>query len=154
MKILPGSLILLLIVLQTATPSFSLERFRCVPTPPDAEGPFYRAGAPVRNKVGEGYVLSGMVKSAADCLPIAGAKLEIWMNGPDGRYGDSWRATLYSGPDGRYRFESHFPVPYGSRPPHIHIAVNADRFSELITQHYPVQGTKRATFDLVMKPAP
>jgi hypothetical protein len=37
----------------------------CVPTRADALGPFYEAGAPVRSKVGTGYVL------AAGCSPRA-----------------------------------------------------------------------------------
>lgn len=129
-------------------------QYRCPPTPPDAEGPFYRAGAPVRNKIGEGYLLQGEVKSAVDCAPVAGAKIELWMTGPDGRYDDRWRATFFSREDGRYFFESHFPGRYGNRPPHIHLAVTAPGFAELITQHYPVPGSAEAVFDLVLIPAP
>lgn len=126
--------------------------YNCQPTRPDADGPFYRPGAPERNMVGKGYLLSGFVKSAADCRPLAGARIEIWLNGPDGRYGDDWRATVYSDAKGRYRFESHRPVPYGSRPPHIHMIVNAVGFKELITQHYPLPQTADASFDLVLIP--
>lgn len=125
---------------------------RCAPTPPDADGPFYRANAPIRNSIGTGYLLLGEVKSAANCAPIAGAKIEIWMTGPNGRYDDRWRATLFSRPDGRYYFQSHFPGPYGSRPPHIHLVVNAPGFAELITQHYPVADSAEAIFDLVLIP--
>ncbi|PLX98094.1 MAG: intradiol ring-cleavage dioxygenase [Desulfuromonas sp.] len=128
------------------------ETFRCQPTRPDADGPFYRADAPERHKIGEGYLLTGAVKSAADCSIIPGAKIEIWMNGPDGRYGDEWRATLFADPEGKYRFESHLPVAYGSRPPHIHIIVNMPGYRELITQHYPKKKSKKATFDLVLIP--
>jgi len=128
--------------------------YRCPPTPPDGQGPFYRAGAPERNKVGSGYLLVGTVRSAADCRPLGGARLEVWMNGPDGRYGDAWRATLYSHSDGRYIFESHLPVPYGSRPPHIHMIVHAEGHAELITQHYPEVDAVAGRFDLVLIPEP
>ena len=130
------------------------QKFRCLPTPPDADGPFYRANAPVRNSIGAGYLLLGEVKSAADCAPIAGARIEIWMTGPDGRYDDRWRATLFSRKDGRYFFSSHFPAPYGSRPPHIHLVVNAPGFVELVTQHYPLAGSAEAIFDLILIPKP
>jgi len=129
------------------------ESYLCTPTRPDGEGPFYRKGAPERDKVGEGYLLTGTVKSARDCRPLAGAKIEIWLNGPAGKYGDDWWATLYSDGKGAYRFESHVPVNFGSRPPHIHMIVNAPGFRELITQHYPQQGATRADFDLVLIPA-
>ena len=128
------------------------EQWQCQPTPQDAQGPFYREGAPVRNEVGKGYLLMGEVKSAADCEPIAGAKIELWTTGPDGRYDDRWRATVFANEDGRYYFRTAFPGRYGSRPPHIHILVNAQGYQELVTQHYPKPATGEAIFDLVLKP--
>jgi protocatechuate 3,4-dioxygenase beta subunit len=126
--------------------------YQCPPTPPDADGPFYRPNAPVRNSIGSGYGLTGVVKSAVDCTRIGNAKIEIWMAGPDGVYGDAWRATLFSRTNGRYYFSSHFPGPYGSRPPHIHLIANAPGFQELITQHYMQPGQQGAVFDLVLIP--
>lgn len=145
-------ILLLLTLIVSITPATG--KYRCAPTPSDADGPFYRANAPVRNSIGEGYLLLGEVKSAADCTPIAGAKIEVWMTGPDGRYDDRWRATLFSRKDGRYFFQSHFPAPYGSRPPHIHLVVNAPGFAELVTQHYPIAGSAEAIFDLILIPNP
>jgi len=126
--------------------------FACPPTQPDQLGPMYVPGAPVRAKVGEGYVLSGMVKSAADCSPIAGARLEFWLVNPKGAYDDDHRATMYSDKNGAYRFESNFPPSYLWRPSHIHLKVTAPGHQTLVTQHYPVKGTKQATFDLVLVP--
>ena len=145
--------VLLALTLSVAIANATQE-FRCAPTPADADGPFYRANAPRRNSIGTGYLLLGEVKSAADCAPIAGARIEIWMTGPDGRYDDRWRATLISRPDGRYYLQSHFPPPYGSRPPHIHLLVNAPGFAELITQHFPLAGSAEAIFDLILIPKP
>ena len=126
--------------------------YECPPTPPDADGPFYRPGAPVRSRIGSGYGLTGEVKSATDCRAIDNARIEIWMAGPDGLYGDEWRATIFSRQNGRYSFSSHVPGLYGSRPPHIHLIVNAPGYQELITQHYLAQGTTGADFDLVLIP--
>lgn len=128
------------------------EDFACEPTRRDALGPFYEPDAPVRSKVGEGYVLSGTVKSALDCSAIKRAKIEFWLTGPGGDYDDDHRATLYSDDSGRYRFESNPPPAYGRRPPHIHVRVSAEGFRTLITQHYPVAGKKEATQDLVLIP--
>lgn len=151
-SLLPHILLWLLFAGVTSSSVIATDTYRCAPTRPDADGPFYRPGAPERNKVGEGYLLSGIVRSATDCAALPDAKIEIWLNGPDGRYNDRWRATLYAAADGFYRFESHVPVPYGSRPPHIHIIVNATGHAELITQHYPQPTTAAATFDLVLIP--
>jgi protocatechuate 3,4-dioxygenase beta subunit len=136
-----------------AAPPAAPESPGCRPTPPDALGPFYRPGAPVRTKVGEGYTLTGQVLSAADCRPLPGAAIEFWLTGPQGSYDDAHRATVFAGPDGDFRFESNFPAPYGSRPPHIHIRVTAPGHDDLVTQHYPEPGTDRGRFSLVLRPA-
>jgi protocatechuate 3,4-dioxygenase beta subunit len=144
-----SALLLLLVFGAEALPG---QVYQCPPTPPDADGPFYRPNAPVRNSIGSGYGLTGVVKSAFDCARIGNAKIEIWMAGPDGVYGDAWRATLFSRANGRYYFSSHFPGQYGSRPPHIHLIANAPGFQELITQHYLQPGQQGALFDLVLIP--
>lgn len=127
---------------------------RCEPTTPDMLGPFYKAGAPERSKVGEGYVLTGRVLSSEDCSPIEGARIEFWLVGPGGSYDDEHRATVFSGGSGSYRFESNFPPGYYGRPPHIHIRVSAKGYRTLITQHYPEKGSKGSAFDLVLMPEP
>jgi protocatechuate 3,4-dioxygenase beta subunit len=124
---------------------------RCTPTPWDEIGPFYRPNPPVRSKIGSGYVLTGTVRSAATCAPIPGARIEVWQAGPDGNYGDAWRATIIADSKGRYRLETSFPPPYARRPSHIHMLVDAKGFAGLITQHYPKQGSREAQFDLVLE---
>jgi protocatechuate 3,4-dioxygenase beta subunit len=56
----------------------------CKPTQPDMLGPFYEPGAPVRTRVGRGYVLSGTVLDAAECKPIPNARIEFWLANPRG----------------------------------------------------------------------
>ena len=112
----------------------------CPPTQRDALGPFYKPNAPMRSKVGTGYVLQGVVQSAVTCQPLPGALVELWMAGPDGRYQDAYRARLKAEKTGHYRFESHIPVGYYGRPPHIHIRVTAAGHQVLVTQHYPPAG--------------
>jgi protocatechuate 3,4-dioxygenase beta subunit len=124
----------------------------CKPTRPDALGPFYKPDAPVRSSVGKGYVLAGVVRSAKDCAAIEGAMIEFWLAGPDGDYGDQYRATLFSDKAGSYRFESHVPPPYFGRPPHIHIQISAKGYQTLVTQHYPAAGKTTAAFDIVLVP--
>jgi protocatechuate 3,4-dioxygenase beta subunit len=122
----------------------------CIPTPPDAMGPFYKPNAPLRNSVGKGYVLRGRVRSADDCSPIPQARIELWMAGPEGHYKDDFRATVIPGETGQYRFESHAPPSYYGRPPHIHVRVTSNGFKTLITQHYPEAGSSSGEFDLVL----
>jgi catechol 1,2-dioxygenase len=122
----------------------------CEPTRPDMLGPFYEPGAPLRTSVGRGYVLSGTVLAAEECEPIPKARIEFWLANPSGDYDDAHRATVFAGQSGGYRFKSNVPVSYGGRPPHIHVRVRAQGYDELVTQHYPERGQRRANFDLVL----
>lgn len=156
MRILCRPLILLALLTLFAVPASrgaAETGYACAPTTPDQLGPFYKRNAPLREKVGTGYLLSGVVRSAADCVPIPWARVEIWLTGPDGRYGDAYRATVVSAMTGDYRFESDFPVVYEGRPPHIHIRVTAPGYAPLVTQHYPKPGESTGRFELVLIPA-
>ena len=156
MRILFRPLILLALLALFAGPASSRAAeagYACAPTPPDQLGPFYKRNAPLRDRVGSGYLLSGVVRSAADCSPIAWARVELWLTGPDGRYGDAWRATVVAAMTGDYRFESDFPVVYEGRPPHIHLRVTAPGYAPLVTQHYPKPGESTGRFELVLIPA-
>jgi catechol 1,2-dioxygenase len=122
----------------------------CKPTQPDMLGPFYEPGAPVRTRVGSDYVLSGTVLDAEECEPIPNARIEFWLANPRGEYDDAHRARVFAGQRGGYRFESNVPVSYGGRPPHTHAQVTASGYEELVTQHYPERGQRKANFDLVL----
>jgi protocatechuate 3,4-dioxygenase beta subunit len=136
----------LLIMVSTAA-----AQWKCQPTPQDEIGPFYRQNSPVRSKIGTGYILEGVVRSAATCRPIPAARIEVWQAGPAGTYGDAWRATIYADKRGRYRLETFAPPPYAKRPSHIHILVDMKGYAGLITQHYPKMRSGRATLDLVLE---
>jgi protocatechuate 3,4-dioxygenase beta subunit len=114
-------------------------------------GPFYKPDAPLRDAVGQGYVLEGAVRSAVDCSPIAKARIEFWLAGPDGNYDDEHRATVVTGA-GEYRFESNYPPKYNFRPSHIHIRVSAEGYRTLVTQHYPGKESNRGAMELVLVP--
>lgn len=123
---------------------------RCAPTRADALGPFYEPGAPVRTKVGTGYVLRGSVLTTG-CRAIGRARIELWLANPRGEYDDAHRATVVAARDGRYRFESNRPPSYESRPPHIHVRVSARGYRTLVTQHYPRGTRTSAVFNLVLR---
>jgi protocatechuate 3,4-dioxygenase beta subunit len=123
----------------------------CRPTASDQLGPFYKENAPIRAKVGTGHVLRGTVRSATDCRPLPGARVELWLAGPNG-YDDAHRATVIADAEGRYRFESEAPRGYQSRPPHIHVRVQHPGHRTLVTQQYPAHGQAEETFDIVLAP--
>jgi protocatechuate 3,4-dioxygenase beta subunit len=138
---------LLLLISAPAAPGID-----CEPSTYDALGPYYKPGAPVRSKVGTGYVLSGTVLSSSGCDAIPGAKIEFWLAGPQGRYSDEYRATVFSDTEGQYRFESDYPGIYPGRPPHIHIRISARGYETHVTQHYPAKNSTADTLRLVIVP--
>jgi len=125
-------------------------QWACAPTRPDAEGPFYVPGAPERGSTGRGLVISGAVRSAADCAPIPGARLEWWSVNPRGRYDDDHRATQRADAEGRYRYETDFPAGYSFRRPHVHVRVSAPGHRPLVTQIYPRAGQAAIDLDFVV----
>jgi protocatechuate 3,4-dioxygenase beta subunit len=123
---------------------------KCQPTPGDYLGPFYKAGAPVRSSVDQGYNLTGRITSSANCAPIPHARIELWLANPKGSYDDEHRATIFTDETGQYTFESNFPPGYASRPPHIHMRISAEGFKTLVTQHYPGDNQNAGEFDIVL----
>jgi protocatechuate 3,4-dioxygenase beta subunit len=143
-------LLLLLAMAIGAVSAEAVRQYACTPTVECENGPFYKPGAPERESVGNGYLMSGTVRSAASCKALPGARLEIWLSGPDG-YEDRYRATLFAKGDGSYRFSSPRPKNYGGKS-HIHIRVTAPGYLELYTQHFPGRRSVHGTMDLVLVP--
>ena len=113
---------------------------------PDTLSPSYRPGAPVREVVGQGHVLTGTVRSSRDCAPVAGARVELWPEIAGKGHPDDQRATVLTGPDGRYRFQS-------DPPEHIHMLVSADGFEPVASNRYHPEGRAAGRFDVVLPPS-
>ncbi len=144
--------VVVLLAAALAMPAGSTGANRCVPTRADQLGPFYEPGAPVRSKVGSGYVLRGRALTMG-CRAIVRARVEFWLVNPQGEYDDAHRATLFARRDGSYRLESNRPIGYSGRPAHIHVRVSARGYRTLVTQHYPRTGRTSAVFNLVLRRA-
>ena len=122
----------------------------CSPTTSDAEGPFYKPNAPIRESTGRGLTVSGKVMSAGSCLIIPGARVEWWQANKQGKYDDEHRGTQLTSSDGRYSFETDSPPSYFFRPPHIHFKISAKGHQTLTTQIYPKKGQSTIQFDFVL----
>lgn len=112
-------------------------------TQDDAEGPFYKAGAPMKSVLeteGEAITITGTVFSASDCsTPVKNALIDLWHCDSRGQYdneGFKCRGLVMTDDRGRYTFKTIFPPSYGSRPRHIHFKVRASGFKELTSQIY------------------
>lgn len=129
------------------------------PTPADIEGPFYKAGAPLRSTLveagsaAEKMVLSGTARSA-DCKPLANVSLDFWHADDKGEYdsaGFRYRGIVTTDALGRYRLETNLPPPYSGRPRHIHVKVQRVGARALTTQLYFPGEARDAPRALVVK---
>ncbi len=132
-------------------------------TPEQTLGPFYPSVLPEdrdadllvikgRADRAQGAVLhlTGRVTDTSG-VPVADALVEIWQSDTYGRYlppkdgAPGRRDPNFQGygqartdAAGAYKFRTIRPVPYQSRPPHIHFQVTHPRFRSLVTQMYVV----------------
>ena len=123
----------------------------CPPTASDIEGPYYVPGAPIRSTIGSGLIIKGTVQSSENCGSLPSARIEWWQVNPDGVYDDAHRAILITKEDGSYRLETHAPVTYFRRPPHIHVKVFVQGYETLTTQIYPKVDESEIQFDFVLR---
>ncbi len=110
----------------------------------NAEGPYYKGGAPERTVLvdsemtGTRLLLTGQVLTT-NCQPVAGALLDFWQANDQGEYdnvGFTLRGRQFADEMGRYYLETLLPARYPGRPPHIHVKVSAPGGSGLTTQIY------------------
>ena len=134
-----------------------------VPTPRQAEGPFYPDRLPLDQDndltmvaghnapaAGEITDLTGHILDVRG-TPLRGVVIEIWQVDNNGHYIHTADAgagndanfqgfgRFETGTDGGYRFRTIRPVPYPGRTPHIHVKLHKGGRELLTTQMY-VQG--------------
>ena len=112
------------------------------------DGPFYTPKTPERHDIRDALInenviiLRGHVVDT-QCQPVAGAILDFWQTGHDGRYdqhGYSYRGHQYTDFLGRFELVTVRPQPYTAmeifRTAHIHVKVQGPQTRMLTTQLY------------------
>jgi catechol 1,2-dioxygenase len=129
------------------------------PTTTDILGPFYRPGAPFKTDLvqpgtkGEILHFRGTVFGKDGKTPVNGALVEIWHCNEDGVYDNVsddyvYRASFKTPANGKYNFKTILPVPYATRPAHIHLRISGDdKWQDLVTQVY-FKGDKQIPGDM------
>jgi protocatechuate 3,4-dioxygenase beta subunit len=131
-------------------------------TTTDILGPFYRPNSPVRNNLvikgeaGDPIELRGIIRHKDCVTPYQKAKIELWHCDGKGIYDNTsaeyrYRGTTYSDENGRYSFNTIYPVPYEvgdgrTRPAHFHLMITAAGYQPLVTQLY-FNGDKHISSD-------
>jgi protocatechuate 3,4-dioxygenase beta subunit len=116
----------------------------CLATTPDAEGPYYKRGAPMTSSLasatepGDRLTISGRVLDRTCSKPLVGYILDIWQADAGGAYADDkLRGKVVTDANGRYSFTTVHPGNYGDsegiRPAHIHFKVRAPNGTVLVT---------------------
>jgi protocatechuate 3,4-dioxygenase beta subunit len=114
------------------------------PTPSNSLGPFYKKGAPRREKLieagdaGVPLIVAGQVINTQG-QPLPDATIEVFHTDHHGNYdmdGFRYRGEIPSNAKGEYRFETIIPGQYGGRARHIHYMIGAPGHRRLVTQLY------------------
>ena len=114
------------------------------PSPPMAEGPYWKTGSPKRavlyqqRDTGKRIEVSGKVLDISE-KAIPGTKIDIWQTDGKGAYDNSgfrFRGHVFTDDSGTYSFKTVLPGEYPGRTPHIHIKLTSPNGRRLTTQLY------------------
>ena len=114
----------------------------------------YRPNAPLVERLGSGFLVSGQVRKAGDGAPLEGVRIQIWaattLGGePDPRN----HGSVLTASDGSYKLEMPQIVPYFGQP-HAHLAYDDRAFETVFLR--PVMPSASDTslrVDFVLAPA-
>jgi len=137
-----------------ATPDASV---MCSQTTPDALGPFYSAGAPVRESLaqageaGTPLRIEGRILDVSDCgSPLVGWGLDLWQADVEGGYHDGpstdyrLRGRVITDAEGRFAFSTikpgQYPLGGSFRPAHIHFRIFSPSGAVVVTSQLYFEG--------------
>jgi hypothetical protein len=108
----------------------------------------YIPDAPLRDDLGEGFVVTGLVRSAAGCRPLEGVRVQVWLATATGGEQDN-RASVLTGADGRFRIRTAPTVPQFGEP-NIHVAYDGDAFRPVFIRRVVDEDDTRAVVNLTL----
>ena len=108
----------------------------------------YIPDAPERGSLGSGFVITGLVRSAAGCRPLEGVRVQVWLATETGGEQDN-RASVRTGADGRYRIETAPTVPQFGEP-NIHVGYDDDAYGEVFIRRVVDLDDERAVVNLTL----
>lgn len=108
----------------------------------------YIPGAPERESLGSGFVITGLVRSADGCRPLEGVRIQVWLATQTGGEQDN-RASVRTGSDGRYRIQTAPTVPQFGEP-NIHVGHDDGDYREVFIRRVVDLDDERAVVDLTL----
>ena len=132
----------------TATADAARPR-RCEPTESNPGGTNnYIPDAPVRASLGEGFVITGLVRAANGCRPLADVRIQVWLATETGGEQDN-RASVRTDDEGRYRIDTAPTVPQFGEP-NIHVAYADGDYRDVFIRRVVDLDDTRARVDLTL----
>ena len=122
---------------------------RCEPTESNPGGTNnYIPDAPERRSLGSGFVITGLVRSAAGCRPLRGVRVQVWLATETGGEQDN-RASVRTDAAGRYRIETAPTVPQFGEP-NIHVGYDDGDYREVFIRRVVDLDDERAVVNLTL----
>ena len=132
----------------TATATPAPER-RCEPTESNPGGTNnYIPDAPELASLGEGFIITGLVRAARGCRPLPGVRIQVWLATETGGEQDN-RASVRTDENGGYRIETAPTVPQFGEP-NIHVAYDDGQYSDVFIRRVVDLDDTRARVDLTL----
>jgi len=131
---------------ETAEPA---ARRRCTPTKSNPGGTNnYIPDAPEQDSLGEGFIITGLVRAADGCRPLEDVRIQVWLATETGGEQDN-RASVRTDEDGRYRIET-APTVAQFGEPNIHVGYADGAFRDVFIRRVVDLDDKRAVVDLTL----
>ena len=109
----------------------------------------YIPNAPELDSLGSGFVITGLVRSAKGCTPLGGVRVQVWLATQTGSERDN-RASVRTGPDGRYRIRTAPTIPQFGEP-NIHVGYDDERYAEVFIRRVVDLDDERAVVNLTLR---
>ena len=108
----------------------------------------YIPNAPERDSLGSGFVITGLVRSAAGCRPLRDVRVQVWLATETGGEQDN-RASVRTDAEGRYRIETAPTVPQFGEP-NIHVGYDDGDYREVFIRRVVDLDDERAVVNLTL----
>jgi hypothetical protein len=108
----------------------------------------YIPDAPERDSLGEGFEITGVVRSARGCERLEDVRVQIWLATETGGERDN-RASVRTDSDGRYRIETAPTVPQFGEP-NIHVGYDDEDYGEVFIRRVVDLDDRRAVVNLTL----
>jgi hypothetical protein len=131
---------------RTGTPSPAR---RCEPTESNPGGTNnYIPDAPELASLGEGFIITGLVRAARDCRPLADVRIQVWLATETGGEQDN-RASVRTDENGVFRIETAPTVPQFGEP-NIHVGYDDGQYRDVFIRRVVDLDDTRARVDLTL----